>query len=192
MGGALEVESVLGAGSTFRLELPLTPSTPQTALEPLPEADHDRPEPMARSILIAEDHPVNRRLISLILDPMGWALTLAENGAEAVAAADRTVFDVIIMDMQMPVMNGLEATYAIRTGTGPNVKTPIIALTANAFDDDRTIWLDAGAADFLTKPIDPARLIDSILAATAHVDSDRGVDGETPTNPFAPLPGRAA
>ncbi len=192
MGGGLEVESVLGVGSTFRLELPLSASAPQAAHEPLTEADEVRPAPTLRSILIAEDHPVNRRLIGLILEPMGWALTLAENGAEAVKAADGAAFDVIIMDMQMPVMSGLEATHAIRTGSGPNAKTPIVALTANAFDDDRTTWLDAGAADFLTKPIDPARLIDSILAVTAHIDADRGADAEAPANPFASLPGRAA
>jgi two-component system sensor histidine kinase/response regulator len=81
-------------------------------------------------------------------------------------------FDVIIMDMQMPVMSGLEATHAIRNGLGPNAKTPIIALTANAFDDDRTAWLNAGAADFLTKPIDPIRLVDSILQTTARLDSE--------------------
>jgi len=172
MGGALTVESVLGQGSTFRLELPLTPSASQSEADVLP--DHAAAAtPTALSILIAEDHPVNRRLISLILEPMGWALTLVEDGAEAVSATAHTPFDIIIMDMQMPVMSGLEATYAIRNGTGPNANTPIIALTANAFDDDRTAWLNAGAADFLTKPIDPARLIASVLKANEHAaDAD--------------------
>jgi signal transduction histidine kinase/CheY-like chemotaxis protein len=166
MGGDLEVESELGQGSTFRLELPLTPSAQLCKAGALPALIDDAPPPAARSILIAEDHPVNRRLISLILEPMGWALTLAENGAQAVSAAELRAFDVIIMDMQMPVMCGLEATQVIRCGVGPNAKTPIIALTANAFDDDRAAWMNAGAAAFLTKPIDPARLIASILQAT--------------------------
>jgi signal transduction histidine kinase/CheY-like chemotaxis protein len=172
MRGALTVESVLGQGSTFRLELPLTPSASQSEADVLP--DHAAATaPTALSILIAEDHPVNRRLISLILEPMGWALTLVEDGAEAVSATAHTPFDVIIMDMQMPVMSGLEATHVIRNGTGPNANTPIIALTANAFDDDRTAWLNAGAADFLTKPIDPARLIASVLKANEHAaDAD--------------------
>jgi len=172
MGGALTVESALGQGSTFRLELPLAPSASQHEADVLPDQDVV-PAPALRSILIAEDHPVNRRLISLILDPLDWALTLVEDGTEAVSAAARTPFDVIIMDMQMPVMSGLEATHAIRQGGGPNVKTPIIALTANAFDEDRATWLAAGAADFLTKPIDPARLIDSILQTTKHLDEAR-------------------
>jgi CheY-like chemotaxis protein len=167
MGGALTVESVLGRGSTFRLELPLVQSTPRGEADVRPAEAQNAPSPTARAILIAEDHPVNRRLISLILEPMGWSLTLVEDGREAVAAANRTPFDVIIMDMQMPVMCGLEATHAIRSGAGPNAKTPIIALTANAFDDDRAAWLNAGAADFLTKPIDPVRLVNSILKTTA-------------------------
>jgi signal transduction histidine kinase/CheY-like chemotaxis protein len=176
MGGALTVESVFGQGSTFRLELPLAPGASQGAGDDLPVEDPAAPPPNARSILIAEDHPVNRRLISLILEPMGWALTLAENGAEAVSAADVTTFDVIIMDMQMPVMCGLEATQTIRNGAGPNAKTPIIALTANAFDDDRTAWMNAGAAAFLTKPIDPARLIAAILATTPDIDAETSED----------------
>jgi signal transduction histidine kinase/CheY-like chemotaxis protein len=171
MGGALTVESVLGLGSTFRLELPLTPSAQLNEADALPATADDAPPPSVRSILIAEDHPVNRRLISLILEPMGWTLTLAENGSEAVMAANVRPFDVIIMDMQMPVMCGLEATQAIRGGAGPNAKTPIIALTANAFDDDRAAWMNAGAAAFLTKPIDPARLIAAILQATNDTDA---------------------
>jgi len=186
MDGRLEAESVQGAGSTFRLELPLTPSAQEGAQDISRTEEDDVPAPIALSILIAEDHPVNRRLISLILDPMGWSLTMAENGADAVSAAERSTFDVIIMDMQMPVMCGLEAANTIRNGSGPNARTPIIALTANAFDDDRAMWLDAGAADFLTKPIDPARLIDSILIATCPSATDRRADRE------APLPGRAA
>jgi signal transduction histidine kinase/CheY-like chemotaxis protein len=172
MGGALTVESELGHGSTFRLELPLTPSAKPSGADALPAKTQDFQPPPARSILIAEDHPVNRRLISLILEPMGWTLTLAEDGAQAVAAADLSPFDVIVMDMQMPVMSGLEAAHAIRSGVGPNATTPIIALTANAFDDDRIAWMNAGAAVFLTKPIDPARLIASILSTTEDAEAD--------------------
>ena len=192
MGGALDVESVLGQGSTFRLELPLTPSVQQPQADCAPADDNLAAAPTCRSILIAEDHPVNRRLIGLILEPMGWTLTLVENGAEAVSAADRAAFDAIIMDMQMPVMNGLEATHVIRNGSGPNARTPIIALTANAFDDDRSAWLNAGAADFLTKPIDPGRLIESILAATADMDADGRANGEGPAHPYGPTGRRVA
>jgi CheY-like chemotaxis protein len=175
MGGDLLVESALGAGSTFWLELPLIPSAQQGEVDVPPSEEDRAPASSMLSILIAEDHPVNRRLLSLLLEPMGWSLTLVENGAEAVSAAERRPFDVIIMDMQMPLMNGLEATCAIRGGTGPNAGTPIVALTANAFEDDRKAWLNAGAAVFLTKPIDPARLIDAILTTTqATVTDDEG------------------
>jgi len=190
MGGTLTVESVLGLGSTFRLELPLTPSASPGEVDVRPAATASTAAP--RSILIAEDHPVNRRLVSLILKPMGWALTLVEDGAEAVSTAARIPFDVIIMDMQMPVMSGLDATQAIRAGAGPNARTPIIALTANAFDDDRSAWLNAGAADFLTKPIDPARLIDSILKTTEHLDDDQPPFVEESARSDAPKVGRLA
>jgi signal transduction histidine kinase/CheY-like chemotaxis protein len=184
MGGALTVKSVLGEGSTFRLELPLMAGLSQDAAHVAPDRAHAL-APTARAILIAEDHPVNRRLISLILEPMGWALTMVEDGTEAVATAGLTPFDVIVMDMQMPVMSGLEATHAIRNGSGPNAKTPIIALTANAFDDDRAAWLNAGAADFLTKPIDPARLIDSIRHVSEPQDADTGAAADGAANQAA-------
>jgi CheY-like chemotaxis protein len=96
------------------------------------------------------------------------------------------------MDMHMPVMSGLDATQAIRAGSGPNARTPIIALTANAFDDDRSAWLNAGAADFLTKPIDPARLIDSILKTTEPLDDDQPPFVEESASPDAPQVGRVA
>jgi CheY-like chemotaxis protein len=123
---------------------------------------------------------------------MGWTLTLAENGAEAVAAADFRPYDVIVMDMQMPVMSGLEATQAIRCGAGPNAKTPIIALTANAFDDDRAAWMNAGAAAFLTKPIDPVRLIAAILSTTDDLDAEGGADRDGGADPQGSIGNRAA
>jgi signal transduction histidine kinase/ActR/RegA family two-component response regulator len=163
MNGRLTVESQPGVGSTFRLEIPLQVSADNdAAIEVVAEADVDDRVPL--SILAAEDNPVNRRLLNLLLEPMGWSLTMAENGAEAVEAAAREAFDIILMDMQMPVMSGLEATHTIRAGAGPNAATPIVALTANAFDDQRAVWLDAGAAAFLTKPINPTLLIETIAS----------------------------
>ncbi len=114
------------------------------------------------SILLAEDHAVNRKIVRLFLEPLGWDLTMVEDGAGAVAASNLRPFDLILMDMQMPVMSGLEATAMISGGDGPNRSTPIVALTANAFDDQRSVWQSAGAAGFLTKPIDPRLLIDTI------------------------------
>ena len=108
---------------------------------------------------------MNRRILSLLLEPHGCRLTLVENGAEAVEAALAEPFDAILMDMQMPVMDGLEATRRIREG-GINRATPVIALTANALDTHRAAWEAAGGVHaFLTKPIDPNMLARALAEA---------------------------
>ncbi len=164
MGGELTVDSVVGQGSVFRAELPLAEvCAPAPVLEAEDSEEIEPATDMALSILLAEDHPVNRRIVELFLKPVGCELTMAVNGAEAVALAELRGFDVILMDMQMPVLSGLDAALRIKAGTGPNRETPIIALTANAFEDQRQAWARAGAAAFLTKPIDPEALIEAIL-----------------------------
>ncbi|HZW16128.1 MAG TPA: response regulator [Brevundimonas sp.] len=117
-----------------------------------------------RSILAADDHEVNRRILTLLLEPHGCRLTLVENGAEALEAASTAPFDAILMDMQMLVMDGLEATRRIRQG-GLNGGTPVIALTANALDTHRAAWDAAGVHAFLTKPIDPVMLARTLAEA---------------------------
>ena len=107
---------------------------------------------------------MNRRIVALLLEPMGCVLTFAENGQEAVEAAALRRFDAILMDMQMPVMDGLTATRAIRS-EGPNAGTPVIALTANALETHRAAWATVGVDDFVTKPIDPERLASALEAA---------------------------
>jgi CheY-like chemotaxis protein len=119
-----------------------------------------------RSILAADDHEVNRRILTLLLEPHGCRLTLVENGAEALEAAAVERFDAILMDMQMPVMDGLEATRRIRQGA-VNGGTPVIALTANALDTHRAAWEAAGVHAFLTKPIDPVTLTHALADACA-------------------------
>jgi len=170
MGGVLTAETTLGVGSTFRLTLPLhaveiadRPSTPSDAvttrsLRPI-------------EILLVEDHPINRQLVRLFLEPLGYVLTEAQDGLEAVAVAATRPFDLVLMDMQMPVMDGLEATAQIRGAAGPNRDTPIVALTADAFDDRRDAWIQAGAAAFLTKPINPDHLVSTLERLTAAVDA---------------------
>jgi signal transduction histidine kinase/ActR/RegA family two-component response regulator len=163
MGGDLSVESVVGEGSRFTVDLPVD------EVSPVAEADKARRVADAtalkgRSILAADDHAVNRRILSLLLEPHGCKLTLVENGEEAVAACESQVFDAILMDMQMPVMDGLEASRRIREA-GANRATPLIALTANAMDVHRAAWLSLGAAAFLTKPIDPVLLARTLAEA---------------------------
>ena len=164
MGGSLIVESVDGKGSTFTLSLPVT-VVEGAAAAPV------RPVEVSgslagRSILAADDHEVNRRILQLLLEPHGCRLTLVENGAEALEAASGQRFDAILMDMQMPVMDGLEATRRIRAGS-VNGSTPVIALTANAMDVHRAAWDATGVHAFLTKPIDPVVLATTLAEACA-------------------------
>jgi len=166
MGGTLTCQSTLGEGSTFRLVLPLI-ETDATALAPS-DAEAIAMDPGRRlSILVAEDHEVNRKIVGLFLEPLGWRLTMAKDGGEAVAMAGQESFDAILMDMQMPVMNGVDASMAIRRAGGPNAQAPIIALTANALGHHREAWEPVGVAGFLTKPINPELLVQTLIEATA-------------------------
>ncbi len=164
MGGSLTVDSVEGEGSTFSLSLPVT-AVEAAAVAPVRPAEAAG-SLQGRSILAADDHEVNRRILQLLLEPHGCRLTLVENGAEALEAASGQRFDAILMDMQMPVMDGLEATRRIRDGA-VNGDTPVIALTANALDLHRAAWDAAGVHAFLTKPIDPVMLTATLAEACA-------------------------
>jgi CheY-like chemotaxis protein len=164
MGGSLSVQSVDGEGSTFTLSLPMT-AVETAPAQPVRAAETSE-SLVGRSILAADDHEVNRRILQLLLEPHGCRLTLVENGAEALEAASGQRFDAILMDMQMPVMDGLEATRRIRAGE-TNGDTPVIALTANALDVHRAAWDAAGVHAFLTKPIDPVLLATTLAQACA-------------------------
>lgn len=166
MGGTLAVDSVEGQGATFTLVLPvevMARSAPASA--PL-LSEPDIGSLAGRSILAAEDHAVNRQILTLLLEPHGCRLTLVENGALAVEAAAVERFDAILMDMQMPVMDGIEASLRLRQ-QGGNRDTPVIALTANAMGTHREAWEAAGVHVFLTKPIDPTALAEALLEACA-------------------------
>ena len=149
MGGAIGAESDPGAGSTFWFSLPL----PLAAEEAPPPA----PPPNAAlaaglQILLAEDNAVNQRVARLMLERLGCRVDVAANGREAVEMVSQRNYDLILMDCQMPEMDGYEATVAIRSHERGR-RIPIVALTANALDRDRERCAAAGMNDFLSKPI---------------------------------------
>lgn len=150
MGGRVALRSVPGMGSTFRLEVPSRPAEPAPAAEPAPHAPQ-----ISRQlrVLLAEDHATNQYVIGAYLRCAGHQVTLVENGVDAVSAAESGEFDVVLMDVQMPVMDGLAAAAAIRRLDGPAGAVPILALTASAMPGDREACLAAGMDGHLTKPI---------------------------------------
>jgi signal transduction histidine kinase/CheY-like chemotaxis protein len=162
MGGHLQVESDLGQGSIFHFDLLLDvakQATTQAAPETITTLQiSTRP----LHILLAEDNPVNRMLAVRLLSKAGHQVTAVENGRAAVQAWETTPPDVILMDVQMPEMDGLEATHMIRTAEQQRQlpRTPIIALTANAMESDKTQCLQIGMDDFLSKPFKAQELLE--------------------------------
>jgi PAS domain S-box-containing protein len=160
MAGELTVESDVGRGATFRLVLPLPPFVGTASGLAEPAAAPARLDGI--SLLLAEDNEVNRYGIVRILEKMGAKVDAVGDGAEAVAAASRRRYDAILMDVQMPGIDGLEATREIRASNGPNKASLIVALTANAFTEDRNDCLRVGMDRFLTKPVGAADLAQAL------------------------------
>ena len=157
MQGDIRVESELGKGSLFTVTLPLEGSR---SVPGAPESETGDtsilPNPGQFRLLLAEDSSTNRAVIKSVLGKIGLNLDTVNNGAEAVNAAEAQPFDLILMDLAMPEMDGIEATRAIRSGQGVNRDTRIVAITANAFGEDRERCFAVGMNDFVTKPINIA------------------------------------
>ena len=162
MGGTIEVTSKRGEGTTFTVGLGFAPVDPETAAAAKKEASAESISLEGRRILFAEDVDINAEILADLLEMEGAASEHAGNGKKAAdmfAASGPGYYDAILMDMRMPVMDGLEATRAIRSMDRADAKTiPIIALTANAFYADVQKCLEAGMDDHLSKPVDPELL----------------------------------
>lgn len=161
MGAQLRVDSVEGKGSRFTLWLPLQ-RTDSSALEARTTGAEWASRPLR--ILAAEDNPTNQLVLSALLEPLGAELTLVRDGREAVEAFQAGAFDLVLMDAQMPVMNGAEAAAEIRSWEALRglARTPVIALTANVMRHQVEQYLQAGMDGFVGKPIDAAKLFEAI------------------------------
>jgi CheY-like chemotaxis protein len=185
MGGDADASSQLGVGSCFWFTASLLRCT---APPPLPAdaglrcaEDLLRRDFAGRTVLLVEDEPINREAVQLLLESVGLRVELAGDGLDAVARVIERRFDLVLMDMQMPLLDGPDASRRIRQ-TPNGAELPIVALTANVFARDRARCLAAGMNDFLSKPVDPLLLFGMVLhylslpaSPTLPMLPDRGV-----------------
>ena len=169
---------------------------PLAARMPADPAAQPGGKPRVR-VLVAEDNPVNQQLTLALLRRAGHSAEAVSNGEEAVEAVSARRYDLVLMDVQMPVMDGLEATRRIRRLSGPATRIPIVALTANAMQGDAAICLEAGMDDYLSKPINARKLLDTItrfVTPAGEEDGEPGGDpggdpgGQPPAPPAEPEP----
>lgn len=168
LGGTIALESTLGEGSTFTVTVPAEPATrPEQSQKPQP----DEQSVASLNILVVEDNEINRFVVRNMLEADGHKVTEAVDGRQGVEKANAYYYDVILMDISMPVLDGRRATREIRQGSGPSANSRILALTANVLPDERKDFLNCGMEDVLTKPISKdvlrAALSDAVPADAA-------------------------
>jgi len=169
MGGTITTTSTPGLGSRFTVTIPSHRVDRGEAVPDAAPPGQAEPARPALRLLVAEDNDVNQVLIDALLARMGHRVHMVANGRLAVEAVRRGDYDLVLMDLQMPEMDGMEATQAIRALGDRFASLPIIAMTANAFDEDRQACLAAGMDDYVAKPIDVAQLAEAIARCTATV-----------------------
>jgi len=176
MGGTISVDSKFGHGACFTVTIPVTEAMQLDAeMQKADTAETSAVGPTSNNtevswnILVAEDNPVNQMLFRTVLERFGHRVTVVGNGQEAVAAVQLNQrFDVILMDISMPVMDGIDATAMIRSLFGDVGNTPILALTAHAMDGDREKFINAGMDGYQSKPVDPMTLQKAIAEVIAN------------------------
>ena len=194
MGGEISLRSEPGSGTCFTFRLVLQPAASPAepgaeAVRPPPDAgaeDRLRLHFAGRRVLVVEDEPVNREVSRDLLTQVGLCVDVVEDGLSAVERVRRERYDLILMDMQMPRLNGIDATKAIR-GVEGYAGVPILAMTANAFEEDRHACLAAGMNDHIAKPVEPEVLFDRLLnwlsaagagSAQSSDPPEAGLDGK--------------
>jgi len=155
MGGSIDVESRDGEGAVFRVEIEVHEGSPTEPEAPKSEDSH---APYQGTVLLVEDNAVNRTIALRILEKSGLTVRCAENGMQALEMLGKEDFEVVLMDVQMPEMDGLETTRRLRQEGKRNRDVPVIAMTAHAMDGDRELCLAAGMDDYLTKPVVATKL----------------------------------
>jgi signal transduction histidine kinase/CheY-like chemotaxis protein len=192
MGGDVTAKSVPGEGSSFSFRMPLqaVAPPPQVARSEPATADGAQPGMGSLRVLVAEDHPVNRQYMAALLEGMGHQPFFAGNGLEAVQAIGERRFDIVLMDLHMPLLDGVGATLSIRAlPDSASATVPIIALTADAFAQTRERCLMAGMNDFLAKPVSPERLsamFRRLFGGAGSVDAPAGM-ADAPAPEAAPV-----
>ena len=174
-GGSIAVESRPGSGSTFRFDVAVRPAKVVLPAETV--ADVKLPPVPAMRILLAEDNPTNRIVALRMLERLGHKADVVANGLEVIAALERTRYDLVLMDVMMPVMDGLTATRKIRAAEGVGARIAIVGLTAGSGPDNLASCLAAGMDAFTTKPVTPERLRAALAEGLGTAGRNRPVIG---------------